>query len=305
MSFGSAGARQTITGGIRHSSIPPKTEGTPGPDSPLELDPKDWKASIKYMASSIQDDRITMAAAGMAYYFFLAVFPALIAAVGVVGLIEGSSIFIDSLRSSIERSMPGAAGQLLTQAIDNAQSGSKGASVVAAIVGVAIALWSATSGMVALQTGLDIAYNVPRERKLVKKRLFALMLVVATGILGALPAPLFAQKGWMWSAAGWLVTLVSITTLFALFYYLGPNRDAPNWKWVSPGGILGTLMWMAASAGFTFYVANFGKYAETYGTFAGVVVLIFWLYLSALAILIGGELNAALEHRTAKLAGRI
>jgi membrane protein len=159
--------------------------------------------------------------------------------------------------------------------------------------------------MVALQTGLDIAYDVPKERSFIKTRLIALLLVLATGILGAASAPFFAAKGVIWSVAGWLVTLVSITTLFAIFYYLGPNREKPNWKWITPGGVLGGAIFLLSSLGFSIYVSNFAKYGDTYGQLAGVVILIFWLYLSALAILVGGELNSALERRTAKKEGRL
>ena len=137
-----------------------------------------------------------------------------------------------------------------------------------------------------------------------KKRLIAFLLVLATGVMAAVPAMLFAQEGIIWSIAGGLLFVVTITTLFALFYFLGPNRQPPSWKWISPGGILGVLIWGLASAGFSIYVGNFAKYGETYGPLAGVVILIFWLYLSALAILVGGELNAELERQTAKHAGR-
>lgn len=306
MPFGSGTqSQQTIADRGHGVGIPPKTEATPGPDSPLDLTARDWRATAKQAVKAIREDRITMAGAGMAFYFFLAVFPALIAAVGVLDLVNASPVFLSSLIDSIQRSMPGGAGELLIRAIDSAQKGSRGASLIAATVGIAVALWSATSGMVALQTGLDIAYDVPKERSFIKTRLIALLLVLATGVLGAASAPFFAAKGVIWSVAGWLVTLVSITTLFAIFYYLGPNREKPNWKWITPGGVLGGAIFLLSSLGFSIYVSNFAKYGDTYGQLAGVVILIFWLYLSALAILVGGELNSALERRTAIKEGRL
>lgn len=306
MPFGSGtSSQQVIAGRSAARGIPPKTEGTPGADSPLDLEARDWKSIVKQAVKEIRQDRITMAAAGMAFYFFLAVFPALIAAVGLLDLLNAGPVFMSSLTDSIRRSMPGGAGQILLSTISSAQEGSKGASLFAAIFGISVALWSATAGMVALQIGLDIAYDVPKERPFLKARAFALLLVIATGVFGALPAPFFAAKGVIWSVAGWLVTLVSITTLFALYYFLGPNREKPNWKWITPGGVLGASIWILSSLGFTFYVKNFAKYADTYGPLAGVVILIFWLYLSALAILVGGELNAGFERRTAKKEGRL
>jgi membrane protein len=301
MPFGSGTAPQrTIAGGTRERGIPPKTEAAPGPDSPFDLAARDWKTVVKDTVREIREDRITLVAAGMAFYFFLAVFPALIAAVGVLGLLNASPVFLSSLTDSIQRSMPGGAGEILLGAIRAAQQGSKGASLFAAIFGIAVALWSATAGMMALQIGLDISYDIPKERPFFKARGVALLLVVATGVLGALPAPFFAAKGVVWSVIGWLVTLGSITTLFAIYYYLGPKREKPSWTWITPGGVLGGLIWILSSLGFSLYVSNFAKYGETYGPLAGVVILIFWLYLSALAIVVGGELNAQLERRAAE-----
>lgn len=287
----------------KEQGIPVKTEDSPGPSSPLDLNAQDWKQTAKRAFKEARSDRITMVAAGMAFYFFLAIFPSVIAAVGFLDLTNAGPVFLSSLVDSIERSMPGGTSVILTDAIESAQKGSRGASLFAALLGVSVALYSATSGMVALQTGLDISYDVPKERPFIKARGIALLLVLATGILGAASSPFFAAKGIIWSVAGWIVTLVAITLLFAVFYYLGPNRDRPNWKWVSPGGVLGGLIFLASSAGFSIYVTNFAKYGETYGPLAGVVILIFWLYLSSLAILVGAELNAELERCTAKKEG--
>jgi membrane protein len=98
----------------------------------------------------------------------------------------------------------------------------------------------------------------------------------------------------------WVLTVLAVITLFAVFYYLGPNRRPPSWKWVSPGGIVALVIWLAASLGFSFYVSNFGgSYGRTYGSLAGVVVLMLWLYLTALALLFGAELNGELEREKA------
>lgn len=285
------------SGEVGSSTIPAKTAGRAGPDSPLELSTGDWKATLRRTAKEIKQDRVSLVAAGMAFYWFLAIFPALIAAVGILDLANAGQQLMRSLSESISSTLPSGAGEILTEAIADAQRSPRGASLVAAVTGVAIALWSATSGMVALQDGLNVAYDVDKERKFVKKRLIALGLIVAVGVLGGVPSPLFAASGPFWSVVAWLVTVVDVVTLFAVFYYLAPNRQNPDWKWVSPGGLIGAVIWVLVSLGFSFYVTNFGKYGQTYGPLAGVVILIFWLYLSALAILVGGELNAELERQ--------
>ena len=278
--------------------VPSQKSDGPGPDSPLDLQPRDWKMTAKHTLAEIRDDRATLIAAGMAYYFFLAIFPALIALVGVLGLAHiNASGLIDSIRSAL----PGGAGTALTKAIAHADKPSKGASLIAAGGGILLAVFSASSGMVAMQKGLNVAYDVPRDRKLLKARGMALLLLIAMLLLGGVPSPLFTWgQSTVYTVLGYVVSIVAVIVLFSVFYYLGPNRESPSWQWVSPGGIIGTLLWILVSLALGIYVGNFNSYSKTYGPLAGVIVLILWLYLSSLAVLVGGELNAELERQAAR-----
>ena len=276
------------------SSVP-KPDAKPGPETPLDLEATDWKITLKRTVNEIKSDRATLAAAGMAYYFFLAIFPALIAAVGIMGLVDADT---DGLTRAIESTLPGESGEAVTEAFREADQPSEATSRTAAILGIVIALWSASSGMVALQSGLNIAYDVPQDRKFIGKRAMVLTLIIATALLGGVPSPFFTfGETTVWIVVGWILTVVAVITLFSVFYYLGPKRESPKWQWVSIGGVAGAALWIAVSLIFGFYVNNYGNYSKTYGSLAGVIVLILWLYLSSLAVLIGGELNSELERR--------
>jgi len=257
----------------------------------------------------------------MAFYWFRSVFPLLAAGAGMLGLFNVSGKTITNLTESITDALPGRAGDLLVEAVTKAAGASDGA-ILAVLFGLALALWSASSGCVGMQLGLDVAYDVHDDRKFVKKRLVAFELMLAMLVLGGAATALIvfgAPLGdslrdnlpfgrafvVLWTALRWIGGIAALTGLFATIYYLAPNRDTPRWVWVSPGGILAAVIWLAASVGFSIYVSHFGTYDETYGPLAGVVVLLLWLYLTALAVVLGGELNAELERQSAARKGQV
>jgi membrane protein len=303
-------------------SIPPVNRVSGEPDTPLDIGPTGWRNTAKRVAKKFVRDRCAMTAGALAYHWVLALIPALIALLGLVTLLHLGSTGITRLIHGLHTALPGHAGELFTQAVNAATSKASGGGV-ALVIGVVVALWGASGAMAAMQTGLDVAYEVPVDRKFVAKRLYAIPLMLATLVFGGLAAAMIvfgAQIGTaigshvflsgaaftvVWTVIRWLLAVIFLSLLFSTYYYFGPNRETPSWQWVSPGGVVGTLIFLIASLGFSVYLTKFGNasYAKTYGSLASVVIMLLWLFLAGIAVMVGGEVNAESEREAAAEAG--
>jgi membrane protein len=302
-------------------ATPPQAANSEAPDALPEITKLGRRDTLKRILKKFKQDRASMTAGSLAYHWFLALFPALIAALGVIALIRIGSGTLHRLIRGLTTALPPGARTVFIDAVNHAGSQTKSTSVVVLIISVVVALWSAIGSMVALQSGLDVAYEVPEDRKFVGARVMALVLMLATVILGGIGAALIVFGSsighgieghlslshtaftWAWTVVRWVGTIIVMSVLFSFYYFFAPNRKAPRWQWISVGGLVGTIIFLVASLGFSFYVAKAGSYTSTYGALAGVVILMLWFYLTGVAIMIGGEINAELE-RQAGVRGR-
>ncbi|HZB06127.1 MAG TPA: YihY/virulence factor BrkB family protein [Thermoleophilaceae bacterium] len=283
------------------------------PDQPTELGGRGWWHALKRSAKEFKEDNLTDWAAALTYYGVLAIFPALIVLVSILGLVGESATqpLIDNLGAVA----PGPAKEIFTNAIENLQ-GDRGAAGVLFIVGILGALWSASGYVAAFMRASNAIYDMPEGRPIWKTlpvrvglTVVLLALLSITTIAVVLTGGLAQRVGdviglgdtavTVWNIAKWPVLLLVVSFMFALLYWAAPNVKQPGFRWVSPGGILAVVGWLIASAAFAFYVGNFGSYNKTYGALGGVVVFLVWLWISNIVILLGAEFNAELERERA------
>ena len=279
-------------------------------DGPTDVPATSWWATLKRTVSEFRDDNLTDWAASLTYYAVLAIFPALIALVSILGLVGQSAT--QPLLDNLQTLAPGPANQILTDAITNITETQSSAGF-ALILGLLGALWSSSGYVGAFGRASNAIYEVEEGRPFWKLRPLQIVITVVMITLLALCAvavvitgPVAEEVGGLvgagdaavtaWDIAKWPVIALVVITLFAILYWASPNVRQPAFKWITPGGVLAVVLWVLASAAFAFFVANFGSYNATYGSIASVIVFLVWLWITNLAILFGAELNAELER---------
>ena len=281
-----------------------------GADTPQEIPAKGWKDIAKRTAKEVKQDQVPLLGAGVAFYILLSLFPAIIAGVSIYGLVADPQTVQDQIANLTNRLSPETA-KLVGEQLKQVTSGAGGALGLATVVGILTALWSASSGMKALITGVNLAYDETETRKFVKLRGLALLLTLGAMVLMGVALativgyPPIADN--LPTVLRWLVAIVRFVILggllvvgLAVLYRYAPDRDKPKWTWASWGSGIATLLWVLATIGFSLYANFFGNYNKTYGALAGVIILMFWLFLSAFVVLVGAELNTEMELQTAK-----
>ncbi|MFL6296817.1 MAG: YihY/virulence factor BrkB family protein [Actinomycetes bacterium] len=310
---GGLGAAGGGTPGASHETDPRAVDnGQQGrqAEAPQQIPPRGWMAIAKRTAKEVKADQVPLLSAGVAFYTLLSLFPAIIAGVSIYGLVADPQTVRDQIANLTKLLSPQTADLVGKQLIE-VTSSAGGPLGVATVVGILTALWSASSGMKALVTGVNLAYDETETRKFVKLRGLALLLTLGAMLLltvaGATIAgfPPIADNlpvalQWVVSILRFVVLAVLLILGLAALYRYAPNRDKPKWTWVSWGSMVATVLWILASIGFSIYVNSFGNYNKTYGALAGIIILMFWLYLTAVIVLVGAELNTEMELQTAR-----
>lgn len=287
------------------------------PDSPSQLPKPRWGKVLKGALKEFKDDELTDRAAALTYYAVLSLFPALLVLVSLLGIMGRSAT--DRVMDNITKLAPGPARDVLTQAVEQLQDGA-GIGSIMAVVGLVLAVWSASGYVAGFIRASNAVYDIPEGRPVWKVlpvrvgiTLVLMVMTAASAVIVVFTGGLARQVGTtlgigdtaltVWSFVKWPVLIILVTLMIALLYWAAPNAKVKGFRWITPGSFLALFLWILASVGFAFYVANFASYNKTYGTMAGVVVFLIWLWITNLAILLGLEFDAETVRQRAIAGG--
>ena len=279
--------------------------------APWQIPWAGWKDIFWRVYATTNDNRLLAVAAGVVFYSLLAIFPAVAAFVSLYGLVADAST-IDAHLSLASGILPGGAVDLLHEQITKLAAKSDGKLSLGFIAGLAVAFWSANAGMKAIIDALNVVYDEKEKRSFVKLNLVSLLFtfLAILSLMIALAAIIVAPI--VFSVVGvsslpslvavlrWPLLLVLATVALAAIYRYGPSRREARWRWLSVGSVAAALGWLISSALFSWYIGNFGAYNATYGSLGAAVGMMMWMWISAIVILLGAELNAEIEHQTAR-----
>jgi membrane protein len=281
-------------------------------DSPVEMPRRGWRDVMLRVKEEVSADHVAIVAAGVAFYALLAIFPGIAAIVSIAALVMDPAQIQEQIGAAASVIPAEAASILQNQALNVSQSAGTGVTL-AAVGGLLLTLYSASSGMKTLMEGMNIAYNEAEDRSLIRKNVVAFTLtlfltvgfVLAIGAVVIMPV-LIGNVGLgdtistLVAYLRWPVLALFVMCGLAVLYRFAPSRSDPKWRWVSVGAIIAVILWIVGSIAFSVYVRNFASYNETYGTLGAVIILLMWLWLSAFIILLGAEINSELEAQTEK-----
>ncbi|MEU3985393.1 YihY/virulence factor BrkB family protein [Streptomyces sp. NPDC026672] len=287
------------------------------PDAPTDMPRKSWTAVLRGTFKEFQQDELTDRAAALTYYGILSLFPAVLVLISLLGIIGHSAT--RAVMDNIEKLAPGPTRDVMRNAVQQLQ-GHAGVGSVMAVVGLVLAVWSASGYVAAFIRTSNAVYDVPEGRpmwKVLPLRLgltvVLMVLAVVSALIVVFTGPLARRAGdvlgigdtalAVWSIAKWPVLIVLVVLMIAILYWASPNAKVRGFKWITPGSFLALLIWLIASAGFAFYVAHFASYNKTYGTFAGVIISLVWLWITNIAILLGLEFDAETARQRAVAGG--
>jgi membrane protein len=287
-----------------------------GPDSPTGLSAGSWRAAAQRAVKKYKADALPDRAAALTYFGIQAIFPALLVLVSLLGIFAKSTT--KPLVNSLTKAAPASVRNFITSDVTHLQH-AHAASGIIGIVGIVLALWSASNYVSAFMRASNVIYAVPEGRPIWKTApvrlgvtIVAMVLLVAAGVIVVVTGGVARKAGHAlgvgsaavtaWNIAKWPVLLIIVSLVLAILYWASPNARR-GFRWVSPGGLLAVLLWLAASALFALYVANFSHYNKIYGSLAGIIIFLIWMWISNIAILLGAEFNAELERGRAVAAG--
>ncbi|MFF8802513.1 MULTISPECIES: YihY/virulence factor BrkB family protein [unclassified Methylobacterium] len=280
-------------------------------DSPTEMPAAGWKDILKRTYADIGENRLTLVSAGVTFFVLLAIFPAIAALVSVYGLIADVSTInqqIDALRGVL----PSGGVDIVAEQVKRLTEKGDTTLGLTALFGIVLSVWSANGGVKHVFDALNLVYGERERRGFFKLNIVSLaftagaLLFVVLALVGIVAVPVAIQTiglsadAWWLALLRWPILFVIVIVMLAVLYRYGPSRDAPRWRWVTPGGTVAAFLWLAGSLLFSWYVSNFGSYDKTYGSLGAAIGFMTWIWLSTTIVLLGAQLNAETEHQTAE-----